>query len=116
MKHWDLMPGERVILTPGNCDDFTPRGLLGATYRFRTTKVACFTYSDGGWIELKLRSDGSLRDTDGKPWHVAGPDRDTRVDLRPGITEDDHLEAERRRVKGRAAALKRWEGHYADPS
>jgi hypothetical protein len=55
MKHWDLFPGETVMLRSG--------GLRKeARFLFRDTKIAAFQMESGEYREFNLRQSGSLRD------------------------------------------------------
>lgn len=70
MRHWDLIPGETVTL------ERPDRYPITATFRFRTTLLACFErpLSNGTteWIELELLESGGVREPRyGAPWYIA---------------------------------------------
>ncbi|MES2135769.1 MAG: hypothetical protein V4502_01745 [Pseudomonadota bacterium] len=93
------MPGERVELSlaPDSA------GGIPAVFLFRTTAVACFDPISGfdeadALIELKIRADGSLRDSLCRTWFVLGRDRGTRMPV-PGQPIYRHFEAWRRGIR-----------------
>lgn len=80
MKHWDLVPGERVRLGTSPCEYPDPRYGQEAVFQFRSTTLACFIKSSGGeWLELEVLDSGHLRDRRGFAYYIAGRDRETRL-------------------------------------
>ena len=84
MKHWDLIPGERVRIARGP-DSFDPKEQgAPATFLFRTTMRAVFEMEeDESYREFALLSNGELADPDlrHRRFHVAGEQRHTRTIL-----------------------------------
>jgi hypothetical protein len=85
MKHWDLIPGERVEL---HSIAAVPRHCI---FAFRTTRFALFETSRRKLIEFELLDSGSLVDVYGLPWYIAGPDRHTRTLIESELGAGKHF-------------------------
>lgn len=107
MKHWDLIPGERVRL---GRSPFTPMfsdtASIEAVFRFRSTLLACFEpvvrLREGPrLLEFELVDDGGLRDHHGRVY-IAGEDRNTRTQIQQEVSAGRHFtRTDRRALKGR---------------
>lgn len=93
MKHWDLIPGETVTLTPGGGESPDARG-VEAVFRFRTTLLACFdVFTPPGetyWLEAQLTPDGALQ-IGRRVWHIRGRDRNTRIVIEQPLGKGRHF-------------------------
>lgn len=97
MKHWDLTPGEKVILARSDTARalevvFLWRDTIRAVFKFATSK-------DG--FELELASDGSFRDAAGKRWFAEGTtERESKIVVEEPLGEGPRFtRALRQRVR-----------------
>lgn len=83
VNHWDLTPGENVLLEagPGNHS----KSQIWATFHGRDTRSAFLTLGMDNII-MGLDDSGYLIGPQGRLWGVAGPDRNKRhvIDMTPG--------------------------------
>jgi hypothetical protein len=76
VKHWDLIPGERVRLLRTAAVG-VPALEFDGVFRFRTTLFAVFE-RERALFEFYLHDDGGLV-FDGFRWRIEGEDRNTRA-------------------------------------